>query len=599
MNKREVKRIFIMVLFAFLLSLSSAQAYIVPISLRMGGINSNLYSLIPDEYTDLFYYPASINTIDSDLIFTKLSNLSSGIERLFSYSDDNHYFLGIKRKGIFFLTSFYFDKTVYEPEETYISSTTGVNPEIKRTYYKSKYYVAKDFSFVLVKKIGKSKAIGCYYVYSGETSYNKEVPSQILLVIPGSTNLSFPYSKFYPEMYEEIDTPTNRVLYKEFADGYTETKNSEHNLSIKYSGMKKRDKKRSYMNYELNLALLSNPDQTQEVYGRYTEDSGSQTISDTKSQTSVSDLRFKMGGGISGRLEKMISENLNRYIAYQLNFYFTPINKKITLEFTGNQSSELSIKGSNISTTASVGYVYNFKISKDINLFAGIKEEIFYDKTTYETNLTQGNITTKYGDVKVSSLYLFTNLPVGIEVSLLKKLTLYMGNNFSLRYQISSTAKNDVLNNIENQTKENDYNSSTNFYYGLTYKISENASLNILNFYKLTDLSNWYVGVDLRLNEKVLDSLFKKKKRVRKKSRIVRKKKSEESASEKAPSLMMVKFDNMKLKSAPNYKAETVKVMKKGEMYQVLEDSGRWLKVLSMEDGVEGWGLKVFFQPAE
>ncbi|MEO0076192.1 MAG: hypothetical protein ABIK19_00775, partial [candidate division WOR-3 bacterium] len=56
---------------------------IVPVSVRMRGLNPDLVGIVDDEYSDLFFNPAFINKIDGKRVYTNLSNIHNLGEDLF------------------------------------------------------------------------------------------------------------------------------------------------------------------------------------------------------------------------------------------------------------------------------------------------------------------------------------------------------------------------------------------------------------------------------------------------------------------------------------------------------------------------------------
>lgn len=568
-------------------------AGISTVSPRMQGLNADLAGLTPDEYTDLILFPASINAVDSDLIYTKFSNLNS----VFGIPTDNSYLFGMKRKGMFILNSLSFNKTIFIPEWSRVITTDNSSSgrEEISTYSGYQYSTTDAYNLILTKKFGDEGALSLRYDFNSNRTYNESLPNDFMTYM-GAITVPNKITMTKPEIYESKDTATNKTIYKESVDGYEDAKYSSNDFNFIYSTMNKNAKNVSYLDFILNIGLLNNPEMTNAEYGIYNEADSTGTISDTSYKISVKDTRFKLGGGVMLRSDKTLSDVFGKSAVYSGAFHFTPMNKTLTAEITGSSSSDMNIKGSVMDASLSAGYVYHIKISDAVNLHTGVNEEFLYSKSSTETNVISGNTTTKYGDGSSSTMNFNTYLPAGMEIGLFSKLRLNLGATFILSFQMSSAQMSNTISQVDYTAKQNSYSSTTNWYSGLEYDISDNAVLSVTNFAKLTDLTNWGVGVELKMNEKVLDKVFKRRPRRKKKKRVRR---VEPTAAATTPSVLAVKYPNMKLKTAPDLSSDTIKVMRKGEMYQVLDDEGKWLKVMSMEDGSQGWGMKIFFKPAE
>ncbi|MCX8015043.1 MAG: hypothetical protein N2748_03400, partial [candidate division WOR-3 bacterium] len=76
------------------LIIASVAMAIVPVSVRMRGLNPDLVGIVDDEYSDLFFNPAFINKIEGKRVYTNLSNVHNLGEDLFfnpNYYPDMYY----------------------------------------------------------------------------------------------------------------------------------------------------------------------------------------------------------------------------------------------------------------------------------------------------------------------------------------------------------------------------------------------------------------------------------------------------------------------------------------------------------------------------
>jgi len=518
---------------------------IVPVSIRMRGLNPGLVGVVDDEYSDLFFNPAYINRIEGNRVYTNLSNIHNFGQDLLldpTYSPDMYYNLlggvtnynDLKLGGILETGGYKSEMTENDAYKEIQGSSTYYD---SINYDMTKKNLATAFDIFLGKKVSSydvGLVIGpkCQsfevtqkyneemYEYSHDTMIEHDhitdevkvkdggfsVPFMLGMVTGEPDNeysacLSFGYENGYsliPEKFLMSDMVESSVQYlnsySKFFDKYQE-EDKYNGIIVGLNGRNKRRMEDHSVSYLANLTYAHQPitmNAFESIYHYMSPSSGFYTESESIfSQTadgSQGYLTLSLGVGAEKYFDAMSTENMfaigvfPSFIMGSAKLNYKPV--KMTETYWDN-------------TTASDTYAFS----------------------TYQTD-------GEYLNVKQSAVGIAISVPLGLETHLTDKLVLRLGatEDFMLKYTGSSkitmadsgwkytytqTMPYDTVISESEPTDELDsytidaeskysWNTMTSYYYGLGYRINRNIELNFLNYAQLTDLRCWVLGVNIK-----------------------------------------------------------------------------------------------------
>jgi hypothetical protein len=535
----KVARILLpIIMFLFLSNLFA----LMPISMRMRGLNPNLVGIVDDEYSDLFFNPAFINKIEGKRLYTNLSGIHyKGDEPLLdpNYSPELYYSLigGItnyqnhKLGGIFEIAgqnenyTFNVTQTEIEDNELWIDSINYEN-FIKNTDLGLNLFWGKELGDIKVglflgphglinseKEI--TKEISYYYENDTLREYEAEEESdfyeqksQAVLMTFGalkekndkelSAAISFGYNYDFDYYPTKVLT---EYLTSEISQSYGEIDEDWEKRTIKseannfYFSLIGRGKKRSANDSKsllLGLSYINTPVSMTDFESTY-----------TKSMINVQEI-------IEASRFTQKARGRNQYLLLSLGL-----------------GKELIFEASRMKNLFALGLFPSWFLAR-YDLTIDPEEEFFYHYHNYPSiqEYTRTYSSNETYRIKGTSWGLGLFIPVGMETEISSRLTLRLGVSqdlicklkdkmettmidYGAREVFHQTLPHDSIVTVQESSDELDsykvqtenqyeFTTHTTPYYGASYKISDNITLDFLNFAALTDLKSWRLGVNIK-----------------------------------------------------------------------------------------------------
>lgn len=517
---------------------------IVPVSMRMRGLNPDLVGIVDDEYSDLFFNPAYINRIEGSRVYTNLSNLHyDGEDMFFNYYDYPSYYYynllggitdvyGMMKLGAILETGGWdakstgeMNSTEIDGNETYVDTLKGEMIDKETSTALDLFWGKKmsrfDVGVLLVPQLynyeGTTKYTGTSYYYRNDTMFEYDY-------------------EHYAETYKD-----KGIAFPLMAGIIMGEPEDELSVSLNL-GMEKEDYLSSYLAEELEKYLQSQGKEFElsEEKGKM---SGIFAGLNARKKMRKEDYSLSFLGGVSFGTYPIKVSMFDS--SYSLSTY-EPYNAKSEYSLFTKQEGEGS--GNILAVGLGIGAEKFFDAMGTKNLFAigfipsfytscyklKIKPETtnynYYDNYYwYPDTLAYTAMSTSNETYDVKSCYSgFTaTIPVGLETHLTDKLVLRLGvtEEFRLMYKstyeevmtdageyytrdvtIGTALRDTTITEPSDELDSYSYKSEnkvswdnyTTYHYGLGYKINDNIELNFLNFAQLTDMRKWILGVNIK-----------------------------------------------------------------------------------------------------
>jgi len=538
------------VVLCVLLTVTFAMA-IVPVSIRMRGLNPSLVGIVDDEYSDLYMNPATINWIEGARVYTNLSNIHNFGDDLFfdpTYSPDMYYNLiggissykdhkigailetggwnsimtGSEYETEIIGNTTYVDTTIYEAVDKSINSALNLFWGKKI----SNYNVGVMFAPHMIDNKISETSTEIHYEYLNDDSlidysYNQDEVSSsekglIFPFIAGALwgepenemsaaltfgyeheNQAVPTKAIYSEVTHDITQTVSQ--FTEYFEDYEEVEKTS-GILISLYGRNKRRAEDHAVSYVGMLTYVNEPmsmKYTDTIYDYQKSISGfysgcyDKTVGLTKQEGKggLSYIGFGLGVGYEKYFDAMNTNNLFAIAA-------------IPSFFTGTAKMKMS-----------PGY-------QNVNFWGNLGS--YPDTLAYTGFGTNGEVF----DIKNCFSGLNITLPVGLETNLTEKLCLRLGATEDIMFMqkygyemvmtdsggksvytqtmpfdtvITNQEPSDELDSYTSKSEsKTSFSNMTNYYFGAGYKINDNIELNFLNYAQLTDLRCWVLGVNIK-----------------------------------------------------------------------------------------------------
>jgi hypothetical protein len=518
---------------------------IVPVSMRMRGLNPGLVGIVDDEYSDLFFNPAFINHIDGNRVYTNLSNIHNyGQDMIFDpdYAPDLYYNLlggvtschNMKVGGI--LETGGYNSVMTDNEyttditgnSTYVDSTTDVTVDKN---------LSTAFDLFLGKRISNYD-VGLFIAPQGVNYEQSEKTSDNTYYYVNDTLNEFDHSS------EDVISSEKKFMVPVMVGMITGEPSNEYSAALSFAF----DRGNSVLPVDILTSDVT--DEIQNILQSHNESfekmqqkeklTGSYFNLNGRNKRRYEDHSFSFLGSISYAHEPITESAIDS--VYDISM---PMSGEKT-EYTAFATQTAKGSMNYLDIALGVGAEKHFDAMNTENMFAiGVIPSFFTgaEKLTVspiDTNVIfwSNNISrdtfayTMFGtngefyNIKECFSGLGISVPMGLETHITDKLVLRLGatEDFMLKtkdhYEVSladSGWKNvytqtepfdTIITNQEPSGELDSYTgisenktsfaNSTSYYYGLGYKISDNIELNFINYAQLTDLRTWVLGVNIK-----------------------------------------------------------------------------------------------------
>ncbi|MEO0083495.1 MAG: hypothetical protein ABIK33_03825 [candidate division WOR-3 bacterium] len=521
---------------------------IVPVSVRMRGLNPDLVGIVDDEYSDLFFNPAFINKIDGKRVYTNLSNIHNLGEDLFfnpNYYPDMYYnLLG----GITNIKDHKLGALIQTGGADWLQTEQGNYADVYR-----------DINGNMIKELDSMN-----YEYKSKFTdfainlfWGKKLNDWQLGVWTGPQFIDYEESEKYKEReyYYQNDTLFEYDL--EQSEWQSKAKTNAIPLMVGFIKGEVDDEWSAALAYGYDRVngIVPSDFVSSEMYRQI-----HQSLTDISEDFAKWENKYNESGYYLSLVGRHKSRCEDFSLSYLANLVY--VHKPITMTYTDTSyeyqsffaSGYQEIEGdwsmhkaegpmNHLSLGLGVGLEKYFDIENSRHLFAigfipsffvgntKIKQKPYYGRYYYYHNLPDTlEYTVNYGDGEhydiknTLSGFQFT-IPVGLEANLTKRLVFRLGATENLMLKMTDVSEYTLADSgwhwnyhyihggndtcfIESPDELDSYYykteskismaNATAYYYGAGYKISDNIELNFLNFADLTNLRKWILGVNIK-----------------------------------------------------------------------------------------------------